>query len=103
MGQNAVMNTLEQFRKALEALDIQVDKLILFGSHAIGKAHEESDIDTIVISSSFVDKGYWERIDILSQAIYTVFAPIDAVAFTPDEWESNRSLLTDYAKDGITI
>lgn len=86
MDQDTVMKTLNQFKKALEALNIQVEQLILFGSHAAGTAREDSDIDIIVISSSFADKSYWERIDILSEAIYKVFAPIEALAFTPAEW-----------------
>jgi predicted nucleotidyltransferase len=85
MDQDAVIKTVKQFKQALEAANIQVEHLILFGSHATGTARQDSDIDVVVISSSFADKGYWERIDILSEAIYTVFAPIEATAFTPEE------------------
>ena len=73
------------------------------GSHAEGTAREDSDIDLVVISSSFSDKGYWERINILTDAIYQVFAPIEASAFTPDEWNSKKSLISDYAKNGIVL
>jgi len=31
-------------------------------------------------------KSYWKRINILTDAIYQVFTPIEASAFTPDEW-----------------
>ena len=58
----------------------------------------------VVISSSFADKSYWERINILTDAIYEVFAPIEASAFTPEEWKSKKSLLTDYAaENGILV
>ena len=77
--------------------------LILFGSHAVGTAHEDSDIDLVVISSSFSGKSYWERIDILTDAIYKVFAPIEASAFTPSEWKSGKSLIVDYARNGILV
>ena len=103
MGHDAVLATIEEFKDALEAINIHVDRLILFGSHAAGTAREDSDIDLVVISSSFSDKSYWERINILSDAIYQVFAPIEASAFTPDEWESQESLITDYARDGILV
>lgn len=103
MGQKAVLNTIKKFKGALEAINIHIDQLILFGSHAEGSAREDSDIDLVVISSSFADKSYWERINILSDAIYEVFAPIDASAFTPDEWKSKKSLITDYAKNGILV
>ena len=103
MDQDAVFGIIQKFKQALESLNIQVEQLILFGSHATGTAREDSDIDLVVISPSFSGKTYWERIDILTEAIYTVFAPIEASAFTPDEWQSGKSLISDYAKDGILI
>jgi hypothetical protein len=39
----------------------------------------------------------------LTDAIYQVFAPIEASAFTPDEWKSEKSLISDYAKNGILV
>jgi predicted nucleotidyltransferase len=103
MDQDAVLRTVRQFKKALESIDIQVEQLILFGSHAAGTAREDSDIDVVVISPSFSDKTYWERIDILTEAIYSVFAPIEASAFTPQEWKSEKSLLVDYARNGVLV
>ena len=103
MGKNAVINTLRQFINTLEAANIHVERLILYGSHAAGTAREDSDIDIVVISPSFADKGYWERIDILSDAIYRVSAPIEATAFTPQEWRSGKSLIVDYARDGVPV
>jgi len=103
MGQDAVIKTLRQFKKVLESFNIQVEQLILFGSYATGTAREDSDIDIVVISSSFADKGYWERIDVLSEAIYKVFAPIEASAFTPEEWQTGKSLLVDYARNGVLV
>ena len=103
MGQETVLTTVKKFKNALESINIQVDQLILFGSQAEGTAREDSDIDLVVISSSFTNKSYWERINILSDAIYQVFAPIEASAFTPDEWKSKKSLISDYAKNGVLV
>ena len=103
MGQETVLTTVKKFKNALESINIRVDQLILFGSQAEGTAREDSDIDLVVISSSFANKSYWERINILSDAIYEVLAPIEASAFTPDEWKSKKSLITDYAKNGVFI
>ncbi len=103
MGQDTVLETIEEFKKALKAINIHVDQLILFGSHASGSAREDSDIDLVVISSSFVNKSYWERINILTDAIYKVFAPIEASAFTPEEWKSKKSLITEYAENGLLV
>jgi predicted nucleotidyltransferase len=103
MDQGAIVKTVKQFKEALESSNIQVERLILFGSYAAGTAREDSDIDLVVISPSFADKSYWERIDILSEAIYTVFAPIEASAFTPEEWAAGNSLIVDYAENGVLL
>ena len=103
MGQDTVLAAVSRFRKALESINIRVEQLILFGSHAGGTARKDSDIDLVVISSSFSDKSYWERIDILTDAICQVVAPIEASAFTPEEWTSEKSLLFDYAKNGVSV
>ena len=77
----------------------------MYGSYAQGKAKEGSDIDVLVISDDFFGKSYWERIDILSDAIYEVFEPIEeAVALTNEEWErgesDGKSRLIDCLKKG---
>ncbi len=103
MDQKAAVKTVKRFKQALESADVRVDRLIMFGSHATDTAREDSDIDVVVISPSFASKDYWERIDILSVAIYRVFAPIEASAFTPEEWQADKSLLVDYAKNGVLV
>ncbi|MFZ0547674.1 MAG: nucleotidyltransferase domain-containing protein [Candidatus Promineifilaceae bacterium] len=103
MGQDTAIETIKRFKSALESADIQVEKLILFGSYATDTAREDSDIDVVVISPSFEGKGFWERIEILSNAIYEVFAPIEASAFTPEEWRAGQSLLVDYASNGVLV
>ncbi len=103
MDKKTVLKTLARLKKALEAKGIKVNKLVLFGSYANGTYKEGSDIDVVVISSDFSGKGYWERVDILSDAIYEVFEPIEATALTPQEWKRKDSLTAVYAKDGEVI
>ena len=103
MDKNAALEILSRFRKAIESQSIRVDKLILFGSYATGANREESDIDVVVISKDFADKDYWERTEILSDAIYEVFEPIEAIALTPEEWEKGESKIVEYAKGGEII
>jgi len=57
----------------------------------------------VVISEDFAGKDYWERIDILSDSIYEVFEPIEAIAMTPAEWEKGESPITEYSKAGEVV
>ena len=103
MDKAAVLKTISDFEKALKAENITVSKIILFGSYASGHDRPDSDIDLVVISDDFTDKDYWQRIDILSSAVYRVFKPIEAIAMTPQEWQNGDSMITNYAKDGQEV
>ncbi|MBF0619485.1 MAG: nucleotidyltransferase domain-containing protein [Candidatus Omnitrophica bacterium] len=103
MGKNDVMNVLNQFRSALESKGVRVSRLVLFGSWADNTARESSDIDVAVVSQDFDGKDHWKRSTMLGAAVYKVFAPIQAVAFTPDEWESGDSMLCSFARTGEVI
>jgi len=103
MDKTAVMKIISDFGRALEAENIKPQKIILFGSFSAETQRQDSDIDLVVISEDFTGKDYWERIDILSEAIYRVFEPIEAVAMTPAEWQSGDSLIADYARNGEVV
>lgn len=103
MDKKTVLEIISDFRKALESAGVGAQKILLYGSYATGDSRPESDIDLVVISEDFEDKSYWQRIDILSKAIYKVFQPIEAVAMTPKEWERGDSFIVDYAQDGEVV
>ncbi len=103
MVKKNVLELIQKFQKALEERHVHIQKIILYGSWANGNAHDDSDIDVVVISDSFKEKGYWERIELLSQAIYKIFAPIEAVAMTQEEWDNKLSSVCEYAKDGEVV
>ena len=103
MDKAAVMKIISDFARALEAQNVRPQKIILFGSFSTESQRQDSDIDLVVISEDFTGKDYWERIDILSEAIYAVFEPIEAVAMTPAEWQSGDSLIADYARNGEVV
>ncbi|AMV72832.1 nucleotidyltransferase domain-containing protein [Desulfuromonas carbonis] len=103
MDKKAVVTIVEQFTRELQARGIQPQQVILYGSQAAGTATEASDIDVVVVSESFAGKSYWERIEILTDAIYAVYAPIEAVAMTPKEWQAGDSMIVDFAGKGEVL
>ncbi len=103
MDKRKVVKIVGRFRDAIEARGIRLFKIILFGSYASDTQHEGSDIDIVVISEDFKGKSYWERVDILSDTIYEIFAPIEATAMTPDEWERGDSFICDFAEHGEVL
>ena len=103
MDKSAVVAIVARLRRGIEARGIRPQKVILYGSYADGTHREGSDIDVVIISDDFAGKGYWERIDILADAIYEIFAPIEAVAMTPEEWERGDSLIAAFARKGEVL
>jgi predicted nucleotidyltransferase len=103
MDKNAVLAVVDRLRQKVEARGVRPQKVILYGSYADGTQREGSDIDLVVISDDFAGKGYWERIDILADAIYEVFAPIEAVAMTSEEWDRGDSILATFARKGEVV
>lgn len=103
MDKNAVVGIVERFVRELQARGIRPQRVILYGSQASGTATEASDIDVVVISESFSGRSYWERIEVLTEAIYAVYAPVEAVAMTPEEWQAGDSLIVDFARKGEVL
>ncbi|MBU4268656.1 MAG: nucleotidyltransferase domain-containing protein [Acidobacteria bacterium] len=103
MDKSAVLKIIGQFKDVLEKKGIKIERLILYGSYATGTQREGSDIDLVVISNDFLGLGYWQRIDLLSAAIYEVFQPIEAVAMTRAEWEKGDSFIVDFARNGEVV
>lgn len=103
MDKDTVLEIISRFRRGIEARGVKLQKVILFGSHATGTGTSKSDIDIVVISKDFAGKGFWERIDIISDVIYELSAPIEAVAMTPEEWEKGESFVVDFASNGEVL
>jgi predicted nucleotidyltransferase len=100
MDKSTVVDIVARLRRGIEARGVRPQKVILYGSYADGTNREGSDIDVVIVSDDFAGKGYWERIDILADAIYEVFAPVEAVAMTSEEWERGDSLIATLARKG---
>jgi predicted nucleotidyltransferase len=100
MDKSAVVDIVGRLRQGIEARGIRPQQVILCGSFADGTHREGSDIDLVIVSDDFAGKNYWERIDILTDAIYEIFAPIEAVAMTTEEWERGDSLTAAFARKG---
>jgi predicted nucleotidyltransferase len=103
MDKKAVVAIVEQFTRELQARGIRPQQVILYGSQAAGTATEASDIDVVVISESFGGMSFWERIEVLTDSIYAVYAPVEAVAMTPEEWQAGDSMIVDFAGKGEVL
>ena len=67
-----------------------LQKMILFGSRAKGKHHEDSDVDLLLVSPKFRKKRRLQR----SPPLYLKWNlnyPVDFLCYTPEEFERKKN------------
>jgi predicted nucleotidyltransferase len=83
-------------------------EVILFGSHARGEAHVDSDWDILILLNSLIvtrktEKEYREE---LFEVELEIGEPISTFVFSKNDWESKHSITPLYKsiqRDGILI
>lgn len=66
----------------------QPEKILLFGSYAIGKAGEDSDLDFIIIKKT--DKPKHKRGREVRRHLLGSKIPMDLKVYTPEEFEKEK-------------
>jgi predicted nucleotidyltransferase len=106
------MNTKEQYIISLIKSKINQKnpeaEVILFGSHARGEAHVDSDWDILILLNSLIvnrktEKEYREE---LFEVELETGEPISTFVFSKSDWESRHSVTPLYRsikRDGIMI
>jgi predicted nucleotidyltransferase len=98
---------IKHIRDLLERLlkerGITINKIILFGSFIKGGFDKESDIDIIIVSKDFRDKGIFERIEkttgIGRELVKRFKVPFDLIYYSDEEWEKRNLLLINEARE----
>ena len=79
---------IKRYKEELRKLGIRPERVILYGSRAKGKEGEHSDIDVVVISRDFASMNLRERLEILGMAAARIMEPVQALGYTPEEFEA---------------
>lgn len=90
--------------------DIQVSRVILFGSYARGAPHKDSDFDLIVLSPNFKRMAFMKRLELLSHvqgaSSMTRAVPMDIIGYTPEEFatiDKESVIMRQAKKEGKVI
>ena len=107
MAKSKIKKIIRFMVEILREKVMNISKIILFGSQIEGKASAESDIDVVVVSKNFRNKDIFERVELIKGAeIMTIkkfVIPLDIITMTPEEFESETSLIAEYAKQGEVV
>lgn len=99
----AIERFAEQLRRHIAA-----ERVLLFGSHARGDAHAQSDYDLIIVSPAFATVEPPRRAIGLRQLWYDVGgdAPLDLICVTPQEFADAQhriSLIAAVLPDAVDL
>jgi predicted nucleotidyltransferase len=92
-----------EYQIRLQALGIDVSRIILYGSYASGRAKDYSDIDVAVVSPSFRKMDIFQRQEILSEAHHKFNEPLEPIGLTPEEVKFKRGFVKEILTTGISI
>ncbi len=103
-SRKTIIKKIEKFKEGLKN-DINIEKIIFFGSRASGKPHKDSDIDLIIVSGDFRGKKFrYRAIGFYNH--WNLDLPVDFLCYTPEEFNKLKkqiSIVKDAVETGIEI
>jgi uncharacterized protein len=97
---------LMRFRNALDAMyGSRIQRVVLFGSHARGKADAASDYDIAIFLNDFSDR--WSEIDrivpLVTDILYDAGAFIHAMPFRAGAYLERTPLMHEIRLEGVDL
>lgn len=104
MGKIQVIKTIKKFIRALEHEGISVERVILYGSYAKGKARADSDIDVAVVSKDFGKDRVEEGMSLFRIA-GGIDSRLEPVPFSLKQYENDTwvPLIYEIKKYGVEL
>ena len=99
MDNSDVMKILKRYKKLL-AQHMVFDKLILYGSHAKGNAHKDSDVDVAIVVDT-ISGDYFSTRALLWKIRREIDDKIEPVLI--DKTHDESGFLSEIINNGITI
>ncbi len=104
MVEKAIQQAVKKFIKELKRRNIRIAKVIIFGSRASGRAHEDSDIDVAVVSPDFGKDRYREGVKLFEIAC-TIDPRIEPVPISPSSYKNDTwiPIIYEIRQNGIEL
>lgn len=92
-AESKIQKIVKEFAREL-AKEIDVERIILFGSYAKGNPRKDSDLDLLIISPDFTKMDFWQRVKILARARKNYEFAMDYFGISPREYQKAGKLTT---------
>lgn len=97
-----VIEVAEKFIKLIKSTNINIEKIIIFGSYARGAGGEWSDIDIAIVSPEFSGIPFYDR-KILNPFILKVDTRIEPHPFKPEDFTEDNGFVREIIKNGVEV
>lgn len=99
MLEQSVLTSVNNFLAAVKSHHIVVERVVVFGSQAAGRASEWSDIDLLVVSPQFDDMRDRSQINLLWRLAARVDSRIEPIPCGSRQWhEDDSSAIIEIAR-----
>ena len=103
LTRNAVIHTLQDYAKEVNARGVNLRKVILFGSFAKGTQHEWSDIDVALVADDFSGVGFLDRQLFSGIGIKKPYINIEPITYPTDYFIESDPFIEEIKNTGIEI
>lgn len=98
----------ETVSSVLDLSNVELNRIVLFGSYAKNEQSLNSDIDLIIVSKNFRNSTYFKRIDkvlnLNAALVKTIKKPFDVLLYSDIEWNDSATMMIREAKkNGKTL
>ncbi|MBI5474561.1 MAG: nucleotidyltransferase domain-containing protein [Ignavibacteriae bacterium] len=100
--QSEILEIAKRYIEHLRKNHIDVERAYLYGSYASGKAHEDSDIDIVVVSRQFTKSRYEDSTQI-AKLRRRIDLRIQPLAYNPDDFIMDYVIPYEAMTHGIRI
>ena len=91
MAEREIIDSIQQYMRAVEDAGISVSFVVLFGSQVRGNTHKWSDIDLMVVSPRFDGKRVREDTNLLWRTAARTDSRIEPIACGLQQWSEDTS------------
>lgn len=99
MLEQSVLTSVKRYLAALREAGVGVEMAVVFGSQAVGKAHEWSDIDLLVIAPQFDTLKDRSTVNLLWHLAARVDSRIEPIPCGSRQWrEDDSSAIIEIAR-----
>jgi uncharacterized protein len=97
-----VKKTIDRYLQALSQNNVPIKEAILFGSYAVGKNKEWSDIDIALVSDIFKGDRIKDK-DKIRKITLAISSELEVIPFSPADFNSQNPFVKEILRTGIRL